>query len=125
MARTQFRSKRKLSGGRYVASRAKRKFELVRAATYTKLAEKKNKVIRTIGGNKKVLLLSGNEVNVADKKGKIKKVAIKNVIENKANPNLVRRNILTKGAIVETDLGKVRITSRPGQESVINGVLVE
>ena len=47
-----------------------------------------------------------------------------NVIENKANPNYVRRNIITKGAIVETSAGKAKVTSRPGQDGVINGVLI-
>jgi len=47
-----------------------------------------------------------------------------NVTENFANPNLVRRNILTKGTVVETKLGKVKITSRPGQEGTVNGKLL-
>jgi small subunit ribosomal protein S8e len=47
------------------------------------------------------------------------------VVENPANPHYVRRNILTKGAIVETEFGKARIISRPGQHGVINGVLVK
>ena len=47
-----------------------------------------------------------------------------NVIENPSNPHLVRRNILTKGAVVETKLGKAKVTSRPGQEGTLNGVLI-
>ena len=35
------------------------------------------------------------------------------------------RNILTKGAFVETNLGKVKITSRPGQDGNMNGILIE
>ena len=38
---------------------------------------------------------------------------------------VVRRNILTKGAIIETDAGKAKITNRPGQEGTVNAVLVE
>jgi len=38
---------------------------------------------------------------------------------------LLKNKILTKGAIVETDLGDVKITSRPGQQPVLNGVLLE
>ena len=91
----------------------------------TKLAkERKVKVERTLGGNQKQSLLTGNVINVADTKGKTVKIDILNVIKNPANPNLVRRNILTKGAIVETKMGKVRVTSRPGQEGTINGVLM-
>ena len=49
---------------------------------------------------------------------------IVNVVENPANPHLVRRNIITKGCVVETKLGKAKVTSRPGQEGSVNGVLI-
>jgi small subunit ribosomal protein S8e len=125
MARAQTRSKRKLSGGRYHWSRSKRKFELAGFAAMTKLAEEKRvRVKRTLGGNEKKSLLQVNVVNVVDAKGKATKTEIVNVVENKANAHLVRRNILTKGAIVETKLGKARITSRPGQEASVNATLV-
>jgi small subunit ribosomal protein S8e len=48
-----------------------------------------------------------------------------NVEANSANPNYVRRNLLTKGAILKTEIGRARITSRPGQDGVINAVLLE
>ena len=124
MAETQHRSQRKLSGGRYHSARSKKSSELVGFAAKTKVADRKMKTKRQIGGSTKEALLSANEVSVSDKKGKTQKTQIINVLENPANPNLVRRNILTKGAIVETKLGKVRITSRPGQESTVNGVLL-
>jgi len=125
MARSQDRSKRKASGSRYHTSRTKKKRELVGYAANTRLAaEAKARVKRTIGGNKKRSLLTTKFINVADKKGKTTKTEILNVIENPANPNLVRRNIITKGAIVETKLGKAKITSRPGQEAVANAVLL-
>lgn len=63
-------------------------------------------------------------MNVADKQGKSQKTEIVNVVENPANANLVRRNVITKGCVVETKLGRARVTSRPGQEGVVNGVLV-
>jgi small subunit ribosomal protein S8e len=125
MAQAQARGNRKASGGRYHPFRSKRKFELARFPALTKIAEKKLRWRRTIGGNKKVLSLSAKEINVANNKGKVQKAEIVTVLENPANPNLVGRNILTKGAIVETKLGKVRVTSRPGQEASVNGVLVE
>ena len=124
MARDQDRSNRKSSGGRYHSARSKKKSELAGYSANTKLAERKARAKRVLGGNTKRSLLSVNEVNVADKKGKVAKIKILDVVENPANPHLVRRNILTKGAIVKTDLGKVRITSRPGQESTVNGILV-
>ena len=47
------------------------------------------------------------------------------VVDSPADVNYVRRNILTKGAVVETDAGKVRLTSRPGKDGVLNGTLIE
>ena len=55
---------------------------------------------------------------------KFKKAAIKNVIENSSNRHYARANIMTKGAVIETELGKAKITSRPGQEGVINATLI-
>ena len=124
MASSKFRSQRKVSGGRYHFFRGKKKSELIGITANTKLGEKKDvRSRRTPGGNYKQALLSVKEINVAGK-GKTVKTEILNVIENPANPNLVRRNIITKGAIVQTKLGKVRVTSRPGQEGSVNGVLV-
>jgi small subunit ribosomal protein S8e len=47
------------------------------------------------------------------------------VLENSANRNYVQRNFLNKGAIVQTELGAARVTSRPGQDGVVNVVLLE
>jgi small subunit ribosomal protein S8e len=117
---------RKLTGGKYRASRKKKKYELVRPARVVKLKEEKRKVIKTRGGNEKLVLLGGNKINILDKKkNKTKVVAIKNVIETPSNKFLARQNILTKGAIVETEMGKARITNRPSQEGTIQGVLIE
>ena len=82
------------------------------------------RVERTPGGSRKISVLSTNHINVADK-GKVVKTEILNVIESRSNPHLVRRNVMVKGSVVETKLGKVRLTSRPGQDGVVNGVLVK
>jgi len=79
---------------------------------------------RTIGGSRKLSLLETAQINLTDKKGKAIAAKILNVVENPANHHLVRRNIITKGSIVETDKGRARVTSRPGQEAAVNGVLV-
>ena len=59
------------------------------------------------------------------KTGKCVVAKIKTVLENPANPNLTRRNIITKGCIVQTEKGKARITSRPGQQGSLNAVLIK
>jgi small subunit ribosomal protein S8e len=51
-------------------------------------------------------------------------VKMLNEIENNADVDLARRNILTKGAIIVTEQGKAKITSRPGQAGTVNGVLL-
>jgi small subunit ribosomal protein S8e len=80
---------------------------------------------RVRGGNTKTRLLSFNAINVYDPKTKKSaKAKIVKVLENRASPHFVRRNILTKGTIVETDKGKARILSRPGQEGSCNAVLI-
>jgi small subunit ribosomal protein S8e len=125
MAISQGKSKKKSSGGRYIENRGKRKSELGREPTNTRLDEKRLRIIRTRGGNKKVRLASENKINLFNPENStMKTVEITNVLENSADPNYVRRNIITKGAIVATSEGKAKITSRPGQHGVINGVLI-
>jgi len=104
----------------------KKKFaQLGRDPTLTKIGEKKVKSLRVRGGNEKKILYTDKMINVYDPKTKkYSKVEIKTVVENPANRHYVRRNILTKGTIVDTSLGKAKITSRPGQEAVLNGILV-
>ena len=43
---------------------------------------------------------------------------------NQASKDINRRHILTKGAVIETELGKARITSRPGQDGQLNAILI-
>ncbi|MBS3168555.1 30S ribosomal protein S8e [Candidatus Woesearchaeota archaeon] len=122
----QKRSRRKVSGGRYISSEKKRLANMGSLPTLTKVGETKIKQKREIGGNLKSVLLSANKVNVIDpktKKGKV--IEISKVIESPANRHFIRRNIITKGSVVETKLGKVKITSRPGQEGTLNGVLIQ
>ncbi|MCR4327023.1 MAG: 30S ribosomal protein S8e [Nanoarchaeota archaeon] len=117
---------KKVTGGRYIKGRKKKKYEMTGQKKTVKLGEVKRKSIRTTGGNKKTFLLRGNVVNVqVGDKGKRQKLAIKNVLETPSNRFLARQNIITKGTIVETEAGKVKVTNRPTQEGNINGVLLK
>lgn len=116
---------RKITGGRYVAKRKKKKYERKGLTRVVKLNQVKKKVLRTRGGNNKTVLLSGNEVNLIQKDKKCVKTKIKNVLETSANRFLARQNVLVKGAIIETELGKAKITNRPSQEGTINAILIE
>ena len=125
MALWQGKSRRKPTGGRRVPSASKRKFEIGREKQYTKLGKQSLKQYRTCGGNVKVGMLAAEFANVVDKKtGKITKVKITNVKTNPADPNYVQRNIINKGATIETELGTAIVTSRPGQDGAVNAVLI-
>lgn len=125
MALWQGKSNRKPSGGKLRQSRKKRRYEIGSDRIDTTIGEEKLLKVRTYGGNKKIRVLTTDKANVFNPKTKKTKVAkIKTVVENLANPHYVRRNIITKGAVVETDIGKAKITSRPGQDGVLNAVLV-
>ena len=65
------------------------------------------------------------QVSLTDSKsGTSSSTKIVAVVENSANPNYVRQNIITKGSIIETEKGKAKVTSRPGQHGVVNAVLI-
>ncbi|OPY28140.1 MAG: 30S ribosomal protein S8e [Methanobacterium sp. PtaU1.Bin242] len=126
MAIWQGKSLRTPTGGRAKTNRNKRKIEFGRDPAETKIGDRKIKRIRTKGGNEKIRLTNDNKINVVNPKdNKVQVVEIMGVVENTANIQFVRRNIINKGAVVETSLGKVRVTSRPGQHGMVNGVLVE
>jgi len=120
------RSKRKPTGGKLRRVRKKRKLDRGSRFLETKIDKAKTKLCKSRGGERKAKLLSADYVNVSDPgTDRIKKVKIISVKDNPANPHYIRRNILTKGAIIETEVGIARVTSRPGQNGVINAVLVE
>ncbi|MDI6888618.1 MAG: 30S ribosomal protein S8e [Methanocellales archaeon] len=122
----QGKSKRKMTGGRLTLSRGKMRYELGRESTEPRLGEVRQIEVRIRGGEKKVRLFQCDVANVTNPKtGKTKAAKIETVELNPANQHYVRRNILTRGAIVKTKLGRARITSRPGQDGVVNAVLVE
>ncbi|MFH1399636.1 MAG: 30S ribosomal protein S8e [Candidatus Woesearchaeota archaeon] len=122
---TQHRARRKVSGGRYKSYRGKRLFESARSPSLTKLGKPRLTKISARGGNVKIRLLMIDIANVVDPKTKkYQKVKIKTIVESPANRHYVRRNIMTKGTVIETEIGKAKITSRPGQDGSINAVLL-
>ena len=116
--------KRKDSGGKKRVNRKKRRFEKGFFPAETALGKQKNKIIRKHGGNEKNRLLSVDQVNISDASGKTSKVEILRVIENPANVDYDRRGVITKGTIIATSLGTARVTSRPGQDGIVNAILV-
>jgi len=126
MAISQARPKRKQTGARYKDYRKKKQYELGREPSFTKLGKKRLQILRVMGANRKLRLLSADTANLFDPKTKTyKQIKIKTITDNPANRHFIRRNIMTKGSVIDTELGKARITSRPGQDGVVNAVLLQ
>jgi small subunit ribosomal protein S8e len=117
--------KKKPTGGRKRVYRGKRKFEQGSFAAETTLGEPKWKTARGRGGTIKLKFLSGNYACVTDpKSGKTERVEITRVVRNPANIDYNRRGVITRGTVIETSSGLARVTSRPGQDGIINAVLI-
>lgn len=102
----------------------KRKHELGSEPTETEVGAQKLKTVEARGNQTKTRALKTDVATIADGEETVS-ATIENVVENPANPNYVRRNIITKGAIIETEEGQARVTSRPGQTGQVNAVTVE
>jgi len=108
-----------------ILARGKRKSEAGREQSDTTIAPVRTKKIETLGGNQKMRILRGDVALVSDPKtGTAKAAKIETVKDNKANLHYMRRNIITKGAVIKTELGDARVTNRPGQDGIINAVLL-
>ena len=123
---TQGRSLRKPSGGLKKHNRKKRLYEKGSQPVLTKLGpERRVRAARVMSGSVRQRLLQTAVANVYDPKSKKHAVAkIKTVSNNPANRYFTRANIITKGAILDTELGKAVVTNRPSQDGTVNAVLV-
>ena len=126
MSLTNIRSRRRPSGGRIKKILIARLKNRASHPMLTKLdAETKRTEARTLSGGQKIRMRQTNTVNLFDPKSKKHmKAKISATTENMASRHFVRRNILTRGAVIETEKGKAKITNRPGQEGAINAVLI-
>ncbi|MDA3836174.1 MAG: 30S ribosomal protein S8e [Nanoarchaeota archaeon] len=115
---------RKATGGKFIKQRKRKSYERLGQRRTVKLGEEKRKSVRIMGGNDKTFLLRGQTINVRTTTN-TQKTIITNVLETPSNRFLARQNVITKSTIVETELGKVKITNRPTQEGNINGILLE
>jgi small subunit ribosomal protein S8e len=117
--------KRKLTGGRTKHFRTRRKYEKDGYAAETLLGAAEFYHRRMRGGTDKTSLKFADSVNVHDNStGKTQKAKITRVFENPANRDYERRGVITRGALLDTELGRAKVTSRPAQDGVINAVLV-
>jgi len=124
MAVRHDRSDTKKSGGKTRSYRKSKKYDIGSEFSSPSLGETKTKTKDARGNTEKTVVRTENKVNLAVN-GETQSVEIESVLDNPANDNYVRRSLLTKGTVIQTSEGKARITSRPGQEGVINAVPVE
>ncbi|MFZ8795647.1 MAG: 30S ribosomal protein S8e [Acidilobaceae archaeon] len=118
--------KKPTSGSRSRGYKVKRKALTGSPPTLTRLSSSDERVVeRVTGGNVKVRAVRVSEAVVSDPRtGVSRKAKILRVIETPANREYARRNIIVKGALIETSLGKAVVTSRPAQDGVVNAVLL-
>ncbi|BFI73661.1 30S ribosomal protein S8e [Nanoarchaeota archaeon] len=120
---------RKESGKIKTPNSKKRRIHYGRYSTYTKLSKSNDElryIVRVKGGNYKVKLKEALYANVLNPDNKeIKKVKILEVVKNPNDKNLDRLKIITKNTIINTEIGKAVVVSRPGQDGVINAVLLK
>ena len=114
----------KITGGRRIPLRSRRKYEMNRFPNEALLGEPIMVTRKVRGKNIKTSLKTINFVNLAVDSN-VKKVKILKVLENATNNDYQRRGVISKGAILETAEGKCRVVSRPGQHGVVNAILVK
>lgn len=132
MVEWHMKSRRKTSGGIKRTDRRSTKKLAWRGGTFseTRLSEKEYRVISDGRGNSnKIQLRYAINANVTDPStNKKHKLKIMNIVQNDANRQYARRNIITKGAVIEVELnGKkhAKVTSRPGQQGIINAIIID
>ena len=124
MAVWQDNSTTKKTGGRTRKYRKHKKDQIGSEFSAPETGEQRIIKRRVRGGDNKNVVKRANKVNVA-KDGEVVNAEIESVEENPANKNFVRRSLLTKGTVIETSEGKAEVTSRPGQEGLVNAKLIE
>ncbi|MCK4883765.1 MAG: 30S ribosomal protein S8e [Candidatus Diapherotrites archaeon] len=125
MTQWHLKPKTKATGAKIIKSQKKRLSQKGNIPTEVTVGKAKSKTIRTKGGSTKVRFSAIDDANVTVESGKIEKTKILKVSDNKANRHYSRRNIMTKGAVIETELGKAIVTSRPAKDMVINAKLIK
>ena len=112
------------TGGKRIKFRDKKLAHIGGVFTATKVAKEDERVVaRGRGASKKTKLKRAGFVNAKNKDGKIVKTKIVSIVESH-NPEYVRQGIITKGAVLNTEIGKVRVTNRVGQDGIVNGVQI-
>jgi len=135
MVQWHMKSERKPSGGKRRTMRRCDKKLAWRGGPFTEtgIADSEDEqditTLKTKGGSTKTKTHKAFYANVfVPEQKKSIKCKILNTTENQANKQFARRNLLTKGSLIEIELEgktqKARVSSRPGQTGTLNAVLL-
>lgn len=103
------RHKRRATGGRMPIHKKKRKYEMARQPSMTKMGAKSVKLVRGRGGNMKFRALRLDYGNYCWGSEKIsRKAKIVDVVYNASNNELVRTKTIVKNCIVQIDAAPFR-----------------
>jgi len=114
----------KITGGRRHPLRTRRKYEIDRFPNEALVGDQVTITRKVRGKNVKTAIKTIDSVNLAID-SKIKRVKIIKVLENATNNDYQRRGVISKGAILETEGGKCKVVSRPGQHGVVNAISIK
>jgi len=121
---TKADTKRSGNGTKKLKFRDKKRSEVGNYFSATKMSDANVvSAVRRRGAGVGTKLKRAGFVNLLTKDG-YKKAKITGVLESKDNRNFARQNVITKGALINTDLGKAVVMNRPGREGAINAKLV-
>ena len=115
----------KITGGIRRQLKSRQKFQIDRYPNEALMGDQETTTRKTRGNNRKTGLKTASHVNLVFPDSKIKRSKIIRVLENQTNNDYQRRGVITKGAIIETEDGKCKVVSRPGQCGIINAILVK
>ncbi|CAI9831843.1 MAG: 30S ribosomal protein S8e [Nitrosopumilus sp.] len=115
----------KTTGGRRHPLRTRRKYETDRYPNEAVSGAQVTVTRRVRGHNRKTALKSVDFASLALGGGKVVKTRILKVEGNSANNDYQRRGIITRGAVLETEDGRCRVVSKPGQSGTVSAVPVK
>lgn len=117
---------RKVSGGRKVALRGRRKFEIDRYPNEATLGPLDIVSRKVRGRNIKTAFKDVDFANITDPaSNKTIRAKIIRVSKNNANKDYERRGVISKGTVLETEAGPARVLSRPGQHGTVNAIAIK
>jgi small subunit ribosomal protein S8e len=117
---------RKFTGGKKIASRGRRKYEVDRYPNEATIGTIDIVTRKVRGGNTKAAFKTADFANITDpNSNKTIRSKILRVTKNFANKDYERRGVISKGALIETEAGLARVSSRPGQHGIVNAITIK